>query len=295
MSYDENPADNDPHGECRSEIHQLQSLLGQVYDQCGNHRAADRRHCLPPRLRDEIQGYLQAAGHRRAIAEQENKGGNMEQDNVDHIAKNRKKFEDVVWHVKNGVGLSFTADSALVQAVIWASKRIAELEAESPLPETGSDEVRVAFFCLGHRTEMSAEMTAISYCEAVAWGQDRLRHLERDKRDVQELLNQNSELSRENERLELENENLSRTVLMLSKSPQLASPDSDEEIYERRRRERMQDEITLICVRDRIEQLIDAGTEHFEPGATTETRWGRNSRDTADNICRGINEYDAAH
>ena len=60
MSYDENQADNDPHGECRSEIHQLQNLLGQVYDQCGNHRAADRRHCLSPGLRDEIQNYLKA-------------------------------------------------------------------------------------------------------------------------------------------------------------------------------------------------------------------------------------------
>lgn len=74
---------------------------------------------------------------------------------------------------------------------------------------------------------------------------------------------------------------------------QTQSPETDEEIHQRRRRERLLDEVTLICVRDRIEQLINAGTEHFEPGATTEIRWGRNSRDTADNICRGINEYDA--
>ena len=67
----------------------------------------------------------------------------------------------------------------------------------------------------------------------------------------------------------------------------------EEEQYQRRRRERMLDQITLICVRDRIGQLIDAGGEQIEPGATTEQRWGRNSRDTADQICRGIDEFDA--
>ena len=93
--------------------------------------------------------------------------------------------------------------------------------------------------------------------------------------------------------LELKNQNLSKTVLTLPKSPLLASTDSEEGIHQRRRRERMLDEITLICVRDRIEQLIDAGGEQIEPGATTEQRWGRNSRDTADQICRGIDEFDA--
>ena len=57
----------------------------------------------------------------------------------------------------------------------------------------------------------------------------------------------------------------------------------------------MLDKVTLICVRDRIDQLIGADGKQVEPGATTEQRWGRNSRETADQICRGINEYDAAH
>ena len=224
----------------------------------------------------------------------ENKGDDMTQDGVND-AMLRKKLKDFVNYAKNGNSLSFLIDSAYAQAIIWASERIAELEGQTQSPETGSDEVRDAFFCLGHRTEMSAEMTAISYCEAVAWGQDRIRHLERDLRDEQEVVGEIKKLELENEQLSLENESLSKTILAISKSPQLASPESDEEIHQRRRHERILDEITLICVRDRIEQLIDADGKQIEPGATAEQRWGRNSRDTADNICRGINEYDAAH
>ena len=283
MSYDENPADNDPHGECRSEIHQLQNLLGQVYDQCGNHRAADRRHCLPPGLRDEIQGYLQAAGHRRAITEQENKGNDMAEESDKEIEAHRKNLQSVYLAIQGGRSFEMRTDSAHAQAIIWASERIAELEGQTQSPETGSDEVRDAFFCLGYRTEMSAETTAISYCEAVAWGQNRIRHLERerDERDGQLKLELEVEkaaykrLEEENEQLELELKNIST----ISKSP-----DSDEEIYERRRRERLLDEVTLICVSRELEKMGHDSDDQLETGFR--------AREIASDIWAGINEFD---
>ena len=82
--------------------------------------------------------------------------------------------------------------------------------------------------------------------------------------------------------LELENENLSKTILTLSKSPQLASPDPDEEIHQQRRRERMLDEITRFCV-----------TFGFDSEDRTLKEWGRTSRGMAIEIINGINEYDA--
>ena len=192
----------------------------------------------------------------------------------------REKFRDVVRHAKNGTALSFRIDSAYAQAIIWASERIGQLESQTQSPETGSDEQRDLFFRLGG----GCELNAVTYCEAVAWGQDRIRHLERDLRDVQELLNQISDLRRENERLELENENLSKTILALSKSPQLASPDSDEEIHQRRRRERLLDEITLSCVR---------GFLHSDAEDKTHRQIGVSARDRAEYICHGIKEFDA--
>jgi len=62
-------------------------------------------------------------------------------------------------------------------------------------------------------------------------------------------------------------------------------PDSDEDRHQRRRRERLLDEVTLICVRDGIERMNRV--------ATVEKTWGAMSRDTADNICDAINEFDA--
>jgi TolA-binding protein len=137
--------------------------------------------------------------------------------------------------------------------------------------------------------------------DPVRWGQVRMNYLEQH---LQKLLDDIRRLERENEQLKLELENEKSAYkrleqeneqLELENLQNLKVAKTDEEIHERRRRERMLDEITLICVRDRIEQLIDADGKQTEPGATTEQRWGRNSRDTADNICRGINEYDAAH
>ena len=208
-----------------------------------------------------------------------NKGNDMAEDGINDAIL-RENLQDVVQHVKNGSDLSFRTDSAYGQSIIWASERIVELEGQKQSPETGSDENRVAFFGLGH----GVEIDPIRYGAAVAWGHDYIRRLERDKRDVQELLDQNSELRRENEQLSLENENLSKTVLTLSKSPPLASPESDEEIYERRRRERLLDEVTLICVRKKIETMGDDSDDKLETGFR--------ARDIAEDIWAGINEFD---
>ena len=85
--------------------------------------------------------------------------------------------------------------------------------------------------------------------------------------------------------LKLENENLSKTVLALCNSWIVPAGAIEEEIHQRRRREQMLDQVTLICVRD--------GIERMEVDATAEQTWGRSSRYSAENICHGINDYDA--
>jgi hypothetical protein len=87
--------------------------------------------------------------------------------------------------------------------------------------------------------------------------------------------------------IELENENLAKTILAISNSPSVTSKEPDEEIHQRRRRERLLDEVTLICVRDRIERMA--------MDEKSERNWGKINRDTAYNICDGINDDDAAH
>lgn len=148
------------------------------------------------------------------------------------------------------------------------------------MTEMTEDEQRNVFFGLGG----GCELNAITYCEAVAWGQSRIRHLERDLRDVQEILNKNRNLRQENEQLSLENENLSKTILKISKSPPLASPESDEETHQQKRRERMLDEITLSSVR---------GFLHLHAEEKTYREIGVSARDRAEDICRGIDEFDA--
>ena len=109
--------------------------------------------------------------------------------------------------------------------------------------------------------------------------------------------------------LELENENLSNAVLSLSKSLPMPSPEADEETYHRRRRDQMLDEVTLICVRNGIEQMEKDETEEQNWGhlardwplspsldraiSTEEQNWGHLARDIAEKICRGIDEFDA--
>ena len=63
------------------------------------------------------------------------------------------------------------------------------------------------------------------------------------------------------------------------------SYESDEDRHQRRRRERMLDEVTLICVRD--------GIERMKTESTAEKTWGRMAREGAENICDGISDFDA--
>jgi len=62
-------------------------------------------------------------------------------------------------------------------------------------------------------------------------------------------------------------------------------PESDEDRHQRHRRERILDKVTLICVR--------AGIDQMQISETAERHWGKMSRDTANNICHGINDFDA--
>ena len=99
-----------------------------------------------------------------------------------------------------------------------------------------------------------------AYAQAIIWASERIGQVER------------------------ENENLSKNILTLSKSPQLTSPDSDEEIHQRRRRERLLDEITLSCVR---------GFLHGDVAGKTNKQAGASARDRAEGICHGIDEFDS--
>jgi archaellum component FlaC len=130
--------------------------------------------------------------------------------------------------------------------------------------------------------------------KTLGWGQDRVRELEQHAKDIGEVLDQREEdfvqlqshLSNRNETIdELETEIKRLTGLTDQLSSNCTILQSDEERHQRHRRERMLDEITLICVRD--------GIERMNSESTAEKAWGRLCRDIADSICRGINEYDA--
>lgn len=168
----------------------------------------------------------------------------------------RDHLRDIVRHLKNGVYLSCMAKSGYAQAIIWASERIAELEGQTQSPETDDDENRDVFLTL----EGGDSIMSPKNCKALEWAQIYLMELER------------------------ENENLSKTILTLSKSPQLASSESEEEIYERRRRERLLDEITLICVSKEVEKISDDSGDALDTGFRV--------RDIAKDIWMGINELD---
>ena len=64
----------------------------------------------------------------------------------------------------------------------------------------------------------------------------------------------------------------------------LESPDSEEEIHQRRRRERMLDEVTLICVNKEVEKMSDDAGDALDTGFR--------ARDMAKDIWMGINEFD---
>lgn len=129
--------------------------------------------------------------------------------------------------------------------------------------------------------------------KTLRWGQNRFRYMEQiakhwlsvmESRD-QRMQNLQTHLGNRNEtidRLEAEIKRLNDEL-----SSDSTSLESGEEIHQQRRRERMLDEVTLICVRDGIERMGN--------GDSREKRWGKFSRETADNICHGINDFDATH
>ncbi|MEI8016643.1 MAG: hypothetical protein WCH39_00520 [Schlesneria sp.] len=125
------------------------------------------------------------------------------------------------------------------------------------------------------------------------WGQDRIQHLEEQNKAMLGVFSQKelriasleSHLNDRNETIDRLEEEIQRlNNQLLGKS---TSQESDEDRHQRRRRERMLDEVTLICVRYRIGRM--------GVGETENTMWGRNSRDIAENICHGINDFDAKH
>jgi cell division protein FtsB len=109
---------------------------------------------------------------------------------------------------------------------------------------------------------------------SIIWASERIDELEMaNKKQGEEMAETIDELEAEIKRL---------TDQSSSKS---TNPESDEELHQRRRRERMLDEVTLICVRD--------GFERMKISPIAKHHWGRMSRDTAESICYGINQYDA--
>jgi hypothetical protein len=207
------------------------------------------------------------------------------------ITRHRIIFDDVILYLKNGIHVDLRANSDNAASIIWASKRIDELEAETQVPEAGNDENREEFFCLGGTFH---EVNEASYCGAVEWGQSRVRELEQHAKDIGEVFEQREKdfvqlhshrMNRYDTIDELEAEIKRLTELTDQLSSNCLNIQSDEERHQRHRRERMLDEVTLICVRNGIEQM--------RVGQTENTKWGRNSRDIADSICNGINDFDA--
>ena len=124
----------------------------------------------------------------------------------------KENFGDFVADIKNGVKSTFSGLPLYGESVIWASKRIAELEITNK---------RLAGLLYGPPVES------------------------------------------------------------VPQTPQ----ECDEEIHQRRRRERMLDEITLSCVR---------GLLHGDAEEKTYEQIGDSARDRAEDICHGIKKYDAA-
>jgi hypothetical protein len=139
-----------------------------------------------------------------------------------------------------------------------------------------------------------------SNLHATEWAKNRIEHLEKNACDMGELLERMGKLleRREEEIASLQSQLQGRNVtidgledeikLSQAAASQITgstSQESDEDLHQRHRRERMMDEVTLICVRGGIEQV--------DSGRAPEKTWGRLARDSAENICDGIMEFDA--
>ena len=137
--------------------------------------------------------------------------------------------------------------------------------------ETSDDEDRNLFFKLANYWD------AITCAQkrAIKWGQIRIRYLEQQAETIKsQLVDRNKYI----DSLKDENDKL---LGRLSGDPAV---ESDEDRQQRHRRERMLDEVTLICIRDEI------GVVSGNLG-----RFGCKRRDRAAIICNGINQYYAEH
>jgi len=151
------------------------------------------------------------------------------------------------------------------------------------MTETSDDELRKRFYglsCISH-----------DYREALEWAQRQLQYQEQIANGPVAMINSRDQLVLElRMQLRDRNETIDKLEAEIERLTDLAAHkptnlESDEDRHQRRRRERMLDEVTLICVRDGIDQL--------EISATAERYWGQVSRDTANNICHGFNDFDA--
>ena len=128
--------------------------------------------------------------------------------------------------------------------------------------------------------------------DALEWAKNRILHLETHACDLGNLLEQREEkladffshLQERNATIDELEDKIKIYQLAVSQKNGSTSQESDEDQHQRHRRERMLDEVTLICVRDWIERM--------NADAAGEKTWGAFARYAADNICDGIDEYD---
>ena len=202
-----------------------------------------------------------------------------------------------VQHVADGTPEPIVIDIPILRGVFLFPKSVSGTSGKSRenmgtgMAETSDDEIRAFFLGL----QFDGERPAINYWYAIRWGQNRVRELEQHACDMGQLLEQ-----REKEFADLQSHLQERNATINQLEADLRdyrthakqtlssmTPESDEDRHQRRRRERMLDQVTLICVR--------AGMDKMEVGVMNERGCGKISRDAADNICRGINQYDHKH
>jgi hypothetical protein len=128
------------------------------------------------------------------------------------------------------------------------------------MADTSDNEKQTRFFLLRESSTFTAEARG-----TILWAQNRIGYLESIAKDLKT--------------------EVQRLTDQLSSNP--TNPESDEDRHQRHRRERMLDEITLMLVQGQMEDGLDFAFE--------ERTWGKISRETAVNICNGINDVDATH
>jgi len=154
--------------------------------------------------------------------------------------------------------------------------------------EMSDNEKRTRFFRLGESSTYTAEAR-----ETVLWAQNRIEYLEKHSRDMgqlfkqqeEEVANLQSHLNDRNQTIDRLEAEVKFSQTAVSQITGSTSQESDEDLHQRHRRERMLDEVTLICVRNGMNQ----GTESL----AGQRYAGQLFRVAAENICDGINHYDA--